>query len=372
MPANAAAWLTARYADLTVAEAAHTPPRAGELVVRVRAVAVNPVDWIKQTLGDMMFSWVKYPAVLGSDVAGEVLAVGEGVGRFSVGDRVLGHAVGLDKSRNTPAEGAFQEQVVLLDRLTSPIPAALSFESAAVVPLGLSTAACGLFQKDQLGLQPPSASPSPTGKTLIVWGGSTSVGSNAIQLALAAGYEVISTASPVNFDYVAGLGASRVFDYRSRTVVADMVAALGGKTIAGALAIGKGSAELCLDVVRRCHGDKVIAMASPAVAFDGVGRPLRLNAQFLGLIAKMISAQVALQVRARLAGVRTAFVFGSTLMNNEVGPMIYEAFLPSALAEGRFVAAPPPQVVGQGLGQIQAALEAQKRGVSARKIVVTL
>lgn len=110
----------------------------------------------------------------------------------------------------------------------------MAYEDAAVLPLALSTAACGLFQKDQLGLEYPSATAKPTGKTLLVWGGSTSVGSNAIQLAVAAGYDVIATASPRNFDYVKGLGAGQVFDYNSSTVVADIVAALHGRTIAGA------------------------------------------------------------------------------------------------------------------------------------------
>ena len=95
-----------------------------------------------------------------------------------------------------------------------------------MLPLAVSTAACGLFQADQLSLAHPSAKPEPAGRTLLVWGGSSSVGSNAIQLAVAAGYEVIATASPRNFGYVTNLGASRVFDYNSPEVVADIVAAL--------------------------------------------------------------------------------------------------------------------------------------------------
>ena len=94
--------------------------------------------------------------------------VGPGVTRLKVGDRVLGHAVGLDEKRNTSAEGAFQIYTVLLDYMTSPIPSTLPYESAAVVPLGLSTAACSLFQEDQLALQYPSLSPKSTGKTLLI------------------------------------------------------------------------------------------------------------------------------------------------------------------------------------------------------------
>jgi hypothetical protein len=65
-------------------------------------------------------------------------------------------------------------------------------------------------------------------------------------------------------------------------------------------------------------------------------------------------------------------IWGGALIANEVGPMIFEAFLPAALGEGRFVAAPRAIVAGAGLAQIPAALERQRQGVSAAKLVVTL
>ena len=106
---------------------------------------------------------------------------------------MVGQARGLLKGRNSAAESAFQEYTVLLEDMTAQIPDRVSFESAAVLPLGVSTAVAGLFQGNQLGLQLPAApARKATGKTVLVWGGSTSVGSNAIQLAVAAGYEVIT------------------------------------------------------------------------------------------------------------------------------------------------------------------------------------
>lgn len=270
MPSNSAAWLPEKYAKLAVGPAPYTPPRDNEIVMQNRAIAVNPVEWIKQRTGDIMFTWIKYPCILGSDVAGEVVEVGKAVSRFNVGDRVLGQALGTSKERNSPAGGAFQTYTVLVDHMTAPIPDVLSYEAAAVLPLGISTAACGLFQKDHLALQYPSARPQPTGKTLLIWGGSTSVGSNAIQLAVAAGYDVVTTASPRNFDYVRKLGACEVFDYSAKTVVRDIVKALNGKTIAGALALGKGSADLCLDIVHACKGNKFVSIASPAVSFESL------------------------------------------------------------------------------------------------------
>ena len=102
--------------------------------------------------------------------------------------------------------------------MASEIPDSISFESAAVIPLGLSTAPAGLFQDDFLKLQFPTVPPQKqTGNTLLIWGGASSVGSNAIQLAIAAGYQVVTTASPKNFEYVKKLGASAVYDYNAAT-----------------------------------------------------------------------------------------------------------------------------------------------------------
>ncbi len=372
VPDNTAVWLPSKRADLTIGPAAYTPPRAGQIVVRARAVAINPVDRLMLTLGDIIMPWIAYPFVLGSDVAGEVAAVGSGVTRFRVGDRVLGHAVGSDKARNSAAEGAFQTYLVLPDHMASPLPDSLSFEAACVLPLGLSTAACGLFQKDFLALRPPSASPSPSGETVLIWGGSTSVGSNAIQLAVAAGYEVVTTASPHNFDYVKRLGAAQAFDYRSQTVVADIVQALRGRRLAGALAIGLGSGSACIDIVGAVEGARFVALASPPSSFDDVpagrGRIWRL----LPAVGRMLSGNLRLAAKAAARGVRTKFIWGSSLLGNEVGPMIYETFLPAALAEMRFTAAPDALVVGHGLEAIPLAIARQRQGVSARKLVVTL
>ena len=83
------------------------------------------------------------------------------VTRFTVGDRVIVLAVGSDKDANTGAEGAFQQYSVVLERVAAPIPNGMSFEDASVLPLAVSTAASGLFQKDQLGLQLPSLTAKP-------------------------------------------------------------------------------------------------------------------------------------------------------------------------------------------------------------------
>lgn len=279
--------------------------------------------------------------ILGGDVAGEVVEVGSAAGtRF----KVIGHALIL---RTNNAEGAFQEYTVVLAHMASKIPDGVSYERAAVLPLGVSTAACGLFQKEYLGLRYPTVPPTePAGgkKTLLIWGGSTSVGSNAIQLAVAAGYEVITTASPKNFNYVTRLGASQVFDYHSETVVDELVGAFEGKTSAGALAIGPTSTAPCVAVMGRVsEGSKFVALT---------------NHPPKDLVLP--------------DGVKTKFIFASDIKDNEVSRAVYVDFLPKALAAGTYICAPDPEVVGKGLESIQPAFEILQKGVSAKKIVVSL
>jgi NADPH:quinone reductase-like Zn-dependent oxidoreductase len=368
MPTNAAAWLPGRYADLTVGPAPYTAPGATDIVIRNRALAVNPLDTIKQATGDFMYRWLPYPVVLGEDVAGEVVEIGSAVTRFRVGDRVLAYAVGMEKGRNHTAEGGFQHYTVAREQLAAPLPSGLSFEDAAVLPLGISTAASALFQRDQLGLRHPSATPQPDGQVVVVWGGATSVGSNAIQLAVAAGYEVLTTASPHNHGRMRQLGATLAFDYASPTVVPDIVAALNGRSVVGVLAVGTGSGEPSV-AIAAATGATRVALASPSVSFAGIRG---VNGHFVSVLARLVAGNVAIQARCLRHGIRAKFVWGSSLMTNEVGTMLWADYLPAALADGRHLPAPTAEVVGIGLEQVQPALDALRRGVSARKLVVSL
>lgn len=368
---NRAAWVTHKNSrPLVVKSAPYPTPQAHEIVIKTAAVAANPVDWVLQLIGSMVFSWITYPAIFGSDMAGQVAEVGSAVTRFAVGDRVLALAVGLDPDSNNPAEGAFQHYAIAQENLVSHIPADLSYEHAAVLPLGLATAASSLFLEDYLNLRWPKFPPeAKTGKSVLIWGGSTSVGSNAVQLAAAAGYEVFSTSSPRNFDYVRKLGASQVFDYNSQTVVPDLIDALKTKDVAGAMAIGEGSVGLCIDVLSKTKGTKFVA------EIGGVSLPKEGSLGFLTisqLMLGMAATNVSLRIKKMRTGVSGKFVWGSGLKKTELGNAIFRDFLPKALAEKKYLAAPEPEVVGHGLEELQHALDLQRRGVSARKLVVQL
>jgi NADPH:quinone reductase-like Zn-dependent oxidoreductase len=166
MSTNTAAYLTAAKAHPF--EPKPTPtwtPESNEILVQNRAIAINPVDGSLQRL-----AWlpIQYPTILGQDVAGEIIAVGSSVTALQKGDRVLGHTMGMATRR--PQDAGFQSHTILDERMASRIPDDLSFEKAVVVPLGLSTAACGLFQEAPfLGLQlPTEPARKPTGKTVLV------------------------------------------------------------------------------------------------------------------------------------------------------------------------------------------------------------
>jgi NADPH:quinone reductase-like Zn-dependent oxidoreductase len=372
MPSNRAAWINAKLAKPLEIKSSFYPSSidADELVVKNGAVAINPMDWLIQDMGNLVLTWLKYPAIIGADLAGEVVSVGSDVeGQFQVGDRVLALAVGTDPDCNNPSQGAFQQYTVVKAALASRIPSSLDYPHAAVLPLGVATAASALFQKDYLGLQLPTVpARQSTGETVLVWGGSSSVGSNAIQLAVAAGYEVFATASPRNFGYLKKLGARQVFDYNSSTVVKTLVAALEHRIVAGAVAVGPGSLLPCIDIVGRSKGKRFVTdIAGPPVPKS---KPTGLK--LVQLIFAFVSWAISVWLKCTWSRVRTKFVYGSDLKKNEVGPHIFGSYLPDALKQGHFNIAPTPEVVGNGLEYIQDGFNLLKEGVSAKKLVVLL
>lgn len=168
------------------------------------------------------------------------------------------HSVGLFIGQ--PKASGFQKFTVLSSTLVTPIPDHISFEKGVVLPLACDTAAAGLFQENRLALSLPSGSTTSLGKVLLVWGGSSSVGCCVIQLARAAGCEVIATASPKNHDVCYSLGASQIFDYRSESVVEEIVASLKTKTLIGAFdcVADSTTTKACAEVLEKVQGKGLV------------------------------------------------------------------------------------------------------------------
>lgn len=216
---NRAAWIDGPGKAIRIGAHDLRKLKPGEILIKNRAVAINPFDCLQQATGEFIESW---PCILGHDLAGDIVSVGEGVTAFAPGHRVLAQAV-----QQGPENTAFQEHTIVGENVACRIPDDLVYESACVVPLALSTAAAGLYQKGYLELPLPTNPPAVNlGKTLLVWGGSSSVGSAAIQLAVASGIEVVTTASPRNFEHCRRLGAREVMDYNSSTIIEDIVTTL--------------------------------------------------------------------------------------------------------------------------------------------------
>jgi len=338
-PKNVAAWaLKPKGRPLVVSNAPYVSPPKDHVAIQVFDVAVNPIDWIIQ---DSDTFGLKYPTVFGLDVAGEIIEVGEGVKDFHTGQRVIAHCNGY--STKNASHGAFQKYTIVPSVAVAELPYSIPTSVGVVLPLGMSTAAAGLYQKGYLALPFPSEKPESFGRSILVWGGSSSVGSCCIQLAVASGVEVITTASPRNFDYCKKLGAKDCFDYHDKEVEDQIVKALKDKTVAGAYhAVGAdGAVQACARIMDRVKG-KAIVVTVRGVPDEGIPSSVR---------AKSISS--------------------GAIFSNDVGPYIWRKFLPKALETGTIVPAPDPMCVGEELRSVQLALDKQKAGVSAAKVVVT-
>ena len=179
-------------------------PRSGELLVKVQAAGVNPVDWkIRSGAGQRMGKTL--PLLLGEEIAGTVEALGDGVTDFAPGDAVYGIV----------PSGGFSEYVAVKAADLARKPVSLDFVQAAAVPLGSLTAWQAMFDVAKL----------TSGQRLLITGASGGVGSLAVQLAKARGVHVTGVASSRNEDFVRGLGVDVFIDYtreRFEQVASDM------------------------------------------------------------------------------------------------------------------------------------------------------
>ncbi|MDN3919474.1 NADP-dependent oxidoreductase [Roseateles violae] len=211
------------------------PPRPGpaEVLVRVRAAGLNPVDFKTREGQLKVIRRYPLPAVMGNEIAGVVDAVGSDVRRFSPGDRVYAR---LDKDRM----GGLAEWASVHEDHLARMPASLSFEAAAAVPLAALTALQAL--RDELRLA--------KGQRVFISGGAGGVGTFAIQIAKHLGATVATTASPRGEALVRRLGADLVVDYtreRFQDLLHDYDAAfdlLGGPTLASSFSVLKRGATV--------------------------------------------------------------------------------------------------------------------------------
>ncbi|GCE09707.1 zinc-dependent alcohol dehydrogenase family protein [Dictyobacter aurantiacus] len=211
-------------------------PEADEVLVRVYASSINPVDYKIRQSG----SWagVKPPAVIGYDVSGVVEQVGSAVKDFKVGDEVY-------YTPDIPGRGgSYAEYHVAREAIVAHKPKNLSHIEAACVPLAGGTAWDALITRAQLKV----------GETVLIHGGTGGVGSMAVQIARASGAYVYTTCSAKNAELAKRLGAHRVIDYKTENF-ADIIARETG---------GQG-----VDVVFDTVGGETVANSIPATKMYG-------------------------------------------------------------------------------------------------------
>ncbi|EMD40158.1 hypothetical protein CERSUDRAFT_46554 [Gelatoporia subvermispora B] len=326
-------------------------PGPHQILVKVEAAALNPLDWKIQAFGVMRET---YPAILGFDGAGVVEAVGAEVQDLVKGDRILFQG-GHDNNSST-----FQQYVLLPAGVSAKVfPSTVTYDEAASIPVGLSAAALGLFShyapSGSAKLYPPweeGGRGKYVNQPIVILGGASSVGHygtpvvSSIQLAELAGFSpIITTASPRNADLLKSLGATHVLD---RSLTAD---ALG------------------VEVAK-------ITSQPFEVVFDAVGLPATQNSAFdiLAQEGQLVTVRQDAVGEAKKAvhpGKRVIQVYGSLAVpyHHKAAASLCAA-LSSLLEEGA-IKPMRVEVLPGGLAGIVSGLERLKDNqVSAAKLVV--
>ncbi|KAJ5191250.1 zinc binding protein [Penicillium cinerascens] len=325
---------------LSIVQRPTPTPGPKELLIEVHAVAVNPVDVYQRDMGIFIS---EYPAVVGSDVSGIVVKSGSSVDTvIPEGTRVTAFASAFYQ-KGAPNYGALQRYVLVSEEMVTVLPDSFSFTEGSVFPMAALTTWNGW-----LWAGVPREPSSKGTEGVLVWGGSSSMGAFAVQAAKLSGYTVYATASPQHHEYLKGLGASRVFDYKSEDVLKKIVNASREDGLTFKMGYhATGSQQLSVDVLDALRGEEKVKLA--------------------------IAPRVDIDVKVP-KGVETAFVSApeDPEERQERLVWIFKTWLQEKLAAGQLVPSPRIQVVEGGLESANKALDELKTGVSGVKLVLEL
>jgi len=304
-------------------------PSSTQVLIKVHAVAINPVDWKMAEIGFFVKEW---PAILGCDVAGEIVEKGDQVNNVEVGDRIYSY-----NPLGVPNYGPFAEYCLGDGFAVQKIPDSFSYEQGSTLGVGSYTAFLGLFWRDNLELSFENGN----NETVLVWGGSSSIGIAAIQFLAALGYNVLTTCSPKNVDYVTKLGAHHAFDHTAQNVV-DQIKEYT-----------HGNLRYVLDCVGDDRSHRVMDEKEPGkIAWTSKFKaPQDLSKNIKPCFVNLGGGYFINEV--------------ITFLTQNCPPIIAKLAL-----EGKFVT--PNLEVFNGIEHIKDALLKQKAGVSGTKVVVTI
>ncbi|KAE8149798.1 chaperonin 10-like protein [Aspergillus avenaceus] len=320
---------------------------AGEVAIKITATAINPVDWKARDYWQFFKGLLsEYPAVFGSDAAGEVVAIGPNVSTVAVGDRVFFQGM-LGKYDSC----TFQQYCKMPAALVSKTPANISDDQAAGVSLALVAGVTAFYDAQGYALAPPWDREGPQagkGKAVVIIGGASSVGQYAIQLARLSGFEkIVTNASPANHDLLRQLGAHVVLD-RSQSTPEAFQTAIGGLPLA--FIFDAISAEATQDLgvdIHRAMGTTagLVLTVNPAATKRGESDPRVEINMVLGLGSSLALRYLSEPMVKHLGG--------------EDGYLARGLIVPNRV-----------RVVPGGLGAVEQALGLNKAGVSGEKLIV--
>jgi NADPH:quinone reductase-like Zn-dependent oxidoreductase len=337
-----AAILPSKGSSLPLTQRKTPTPGPNELLIKVHSIALNPIDHFQRDHG---FAITSYPAIIGSDIAGTILSIGPSVPSdtsYKPGTRVAAFAPCFFM-HGDPDYGALQTHVIVPAVNTVPIPDDLDFTSASLLLMAVITVWSGWYS---IGLKRNTSLAVSDKKGMLVWGGASSIGSAALQVAKLMGFYVYTTASQKHHAYLQELGATKVFEYKDDDVVAQIVAAAKEDGVTIQIAYDAvGQLKACLEVLKEFKGEGIAKVAS--------GVPLSSDSPTAdGVEVRFVAAP--LDERERTEHLR--FVFG--------------IWLKEKLENKEFVPSPKIRLIEGSLGSANKALDELKKGVSGLKLVL--
>ena len=235
------------------AEVPKPSPGPTQLLVKVLATSVNPVDF--KIRRDGYWANLTFPAILGWDVSGVVEEVGAGVTGFKPGDEVFYNAeIGV-------GQGTYAEYHVTEEAIVAPKPKDVSHLEAAGIPLAGGTAYEGVVTRAKLMV----------GETALIHAAAGGVGMFAVQIAKAAGAYVFGTCRAENADFVKALGVDRVIDYKTEDYVEVVNAETGGAGVEFVFdTVGGDTITRSVGCTRKWG--RIVTIVAPPGDADGAGR----------------------------------------------------------------------------------------------------
>ncbi|KAJ5604119.1 hypothetical protein N7537_007075 [Penicillium hordei] len=333
-----AAVVSAPKAPLEVQEIETPQPGPGELLIKNELIALLPID---AKIARFAMLPIKYPAVLGNSFAGTVIGVGADVTGFEIGDKVAAvKAAGTTGNKYS----AFQRYAVSRALTATKLPSDAALDTAVRLVGNLATVVALLNASLELVRPSSGISAQLQGKKILIYGGTSSVGSLSVQYLTQAGYDVVTTTSPRHEAFVSRLGASQVVDHTQpfETTINELVEA--------------GPYDIVVDSI---SNSETIKITGEVLAAQGGG--------------KIYALQPAFAPEALPAGVTRKFESWPLLLGKEEHAELLEwtfgTYFPQALAHESLIPVSARKIPG-GLAGLDHALNVLIKGVSSEKLIV--